>query len=120
MVSAFWHGFYGGYYITFFLWFYQLHLSKLVFRIKRNYPIVSQYFAKTGIVGKVFVWLFMNTLFSNNGTYFQILSLRASIKVLIAYKFVPVLVVIIPALILQFSGLAGNKGKKGEKDKKGK
>jgi hypothetical protein len=51
MYSALWHGFYGGYYITFFLWFYLLNLSKLVFKMKRNNPNISNYFSKTGIVG---------------------------------------------------------------------
>jgi hypothetical protein len=41
------------------------------------------------------------------------LSLKASLKILIAFKFVPVLVIIIPALILQYSGLA-KQSKKGK------
>jgi lysophospholipid acyltransferase len=36
MVSAFWHGFYGGYYIAFTLTFLQLYLAGLVFKLTRN------------------------------------------------------------------------------------
>ena len=31
MISAFWHGFYGGYYLSFFFWFAQLFLSQQIF-----------------------------------------------------------------------------------------
>jgi hypothetical protein len=32
MISAFWHGFYGGYYLSFILWFAQANVSQLVFK----------------------------------------------------------------------------------------
>jgi hypothetical protein len=32
MISAFWHGFYGGYYLSFILWFAQVFVSQLVFK----------------------------------------------------------------------------------------
>lgn len=32
LVSSFWHGLYGGYYITFFLWFWHMYISQLVFK----------------------------------------------------------------------------------------
>lgn len=32
MVSSFWHGFYGGYYISFFLWFCHMIISQQVFK----------------------------------------------------------------------------------------
>jgi lysophospholipid acyltransferase len=36
MVSAFWHGFYLGYYFSFFLWFAQVHLQGLIFKYSKN------------------------------------------------------------------------------------
>lgn len=32
MVSAFWHGFYAGYFMSFFLWFLQVHCQTQIFR----------------------------------------------------------------------------------------
>ena len=31
LVSAFWHGFYGGYYLSFMFWYVQIYLSQLIF-----------------------------------------------------------------------------------------
>lgn len=36
MISAFWHGFYAGYYFSFFLWFLHVHLSGLIFKFSFN------------------------------------------------------------------------------------
>ena len=105
MVSAFWHGFYGGYYISFSLWFLMVFLSQLVFRLNLNYPVVGRYFDKTGLAGKVLLWVIVTVVWANFGTYFFVLSLKKSWRILVDYKFVPVLAVLIPTLILQFSGL---------------
>ena len=83
MVSAFWHGFYGGYYISFFLWFVMVFLAQLVYRLNQNYPIVGKYFNKTGPIGKILLWLFISIEFSNSGTYFLILSLKSSWRILL-------------------------------------
>ncbi len=35
-ISAFWHGFYGGYYLSFFLWFMQINLAMQIFPFSKN------------------------------------------------------------------------------------
>lgn len=73
-ISAFWHGFYGGYYLSFFFWFMQINLAQKVFKFSQNvkHPIVKAY-NSTGIVGYIFLWVVVNFFFSHNGLYFQIL-----------------------------------------------
>ena len=34
--SSFWHGFYGGYYITFTIFFIELHLANLAYKLAKN------------------------------------------------------------------------------------
>jgi hypothetical protein len=36
MVSAFWHGFYAGYYFSFFLWFVQVYTQAEIFRFVKH------------------------------------------------------------------------------------
>ena len=75
MISSFWHGFYGGYYLSFMLWFLQINLATKVFKwVQQNEKnqIVVVY-NKLGIIGNIIVWLIVNILFSQNGLYFQIL-----------------------------------------------
>ena len=86
-----------------------VYLAQTVFRINRNYPVIGEYFEMTGFVGKAMLWLFVNVMFSNVGTYFMVLSLRISWNIMVAYKFVPVLVLVIPTIILHLSGLGRKK-----------
>lgn len=116
MVSAFWHGFYGGYYFSFFLWFAMVHLAQLVFKANRNYEVIGKTFKKLGFIGHALLWAFVNTLFSNSGTYFQILSAKISLKIMWAYKFIPILIIIVPIIILEISGISKGKKKKEKKD----
>lgn len=115
MVSAFWHGFYGGYYFSFFLWFAMVHLAQLVFKANRNKPIIGETFKKLGIFGEIILWLFINLMFSNSGTYFQILSAGGGLKIMYAYKFVTILVIIVPIILLEISGVSKSKKSKSKK-----
>ena len=117
MVSAFWHGFYGGYYFSFFLWFAMVHLAQLIFKANRNYGVIGKTFKKTGIVGEILLWIIVNTLFSNSGTYFQILSAKAGWKIMVAYKFITVLVIFIPIILLELSGVSKSKKSKSKAPK---
>ena len=75
MISSFWHGFYGGYYLSFTFWFLQINLATKVFKwVQQNQKnqIVVVY-NKLGKIGNIIVWLIVDILFSQNGLYFQIL-----------------------------------------------
>ena len=75
VISSFWHGFYGGYYFSFLLWFLQINLATKVFKwIQQNakHPLMKIY-DSLGTLGYVGLWIIVNFLFSHNGLYFQIL-----------------------------------------------
>ncbi len=75
LISSFWHGFYGGYYITFFCWFSQVHLSGLIFKYSHNpNNILMKLYKKSGPLGYYILWIICNWVFTHNGLYFQILS----------------------------------------------
>lgn len=79
MVSAFWHGYYGGYYISFFLWFCQVYVSQLVFKeAKKEKSPFRKLYKSLGIVGVILLWLGSNVTFSVSGLFFQVLSLTHS------------------------------------------
>lgn len=90
MVSAFWHGYYGGYYISFFLWFYQVYVSQLVFKEskKEKSPWVK-FYRMLGPAGPILLWLISNLAFTVSAVSFQVLSLRQSLNILRAIYFVP-------------------------------
>lgn len=92
MLSAFWHGFYGGYYFSFFLWFIHVFVSQLVFKEskKEKSPWVKIY-KMTGFLGKAGLWIASNLTFTVCGLFFQILSLKQSLRVLNALYYAPIL-----------------------------
>ena len=66
VVSAFWHGFYVSYYITFVFSFLQLHVQGLVFKhCKNGRSAFVKVYKKLGIVGKVLLSLSVLFLFSH-------------------------------------------------------
>ena len=105
MVSAFWHGFYGGYYLSFFFWFILIHLSTLVYKITLNYPIISITYKKTGILGHILLWLLTSSIFNHIGFYFKVLSCKSSLAVMKSLYFIPNIGLILITLIVQLSGL---------------
>ncbi len=73
-VSSFWHGFYGGYYISLFIWFSQLYLSQLIFsETKKKTSKYVKVYKQTGTVGRIILWIASNYLFTVNGVPFQVL-----------------------------------------------
>jgi lysophospholipid acyltransferase len=68
MVSAFWHGFYGGYYLSFFFWYNVATIINIVFKLVQRNPQITETFNKFGIVGRVVAW----TLSSIGMTYFAV------------------------------------------------
>lgn len=109
MVSAFWHGFYGGYYLSFFFWFLQINLSQKVFKFaKQNgkHMLVKLY-ESMGIFGYILLWIFVNFIFSHNGLYFQILDSQLGFAILKRLYFAPPLIVVF--LIIWVGQLSGGK-----------
>ena len=101
MVSSFWHGFYGGYYLSFFFWFVQSHLSQLIFsETKKPNSKYVKIYKSLGILGRILLWIASNFLMTVNGIYFQVLSLGQSIQILASLYFIPPLMVIIPTILL--------------------
>ena len=92
-----------------------MFLAQLVYRVNQNYPVVGQTFAKTGIVGKASLWIVVNLIFNLHASYFQLLSFRSGWNIIKAFNFMSVLIVLVPAIILQFSGLARKKRSKEHK-----
>jgi hypothetical protein len=102
MISAFWHGFYGGYYISFWLWFLQVTLAANVFKFtqkKPNHPILKLY-RKTKFFGLAFMWILVHWTFTHNGLYFQILDSQLSYEILKKVKFVPPLMLVVGILMV--------------------
>ena len=116
MISAFWHGFYGGYYLSFVFWFAQLFLSQQVFsETKKDSNYVKMY-RKTGIIGRSLLWSLSNYLFTVNGVFFQVLSLGQSINIMVASYFIPQLMVIIPIMFFMMFGTRSRRIKKETKE----
>lgn len=103
MVSAFWHGFYGGYYFSFLLWFAQVFVSQLIFKEskKEKSPWVKIY-KMTGYVGKAALWVISNMSFTVCGLFFQILSLKKGLNVLSALYFTPFLLYFLGYVLFTF------------------
>ena len=93
MVSSFWHGFYGGYYISFFLWFCQSHLQHVIFKLTKNPE--NKYvkiYRRTPILGEIVLWVGANVLFSTNGLYFQVLSFSQGMRIMAGLYFLPAII----------------------------
>lgn len=111
MVSSFWHGFYGGYYLSFFFWFSQTHLQNLVFKISKNPDnMYVKAYKQTKTLGRILLWIGANALFTVNGVYFQVLSLRQGLKIMSSMYYIPTIALF--GLIIVFTYLPGGKGKK--------
>lgn len=112
MVSSFWHGFYGGYYLSFFFWFTQTHLQHMIFKISKDpeNPYVKAY-KSLKIVGRVLLWIAANLLFTVNGVYFQVLSLSHGLKIMRGMNFIPTIAAI--GLVILFTYFPGSKKKRG-------
>jgi hypothetical protein len=99
-ISAFWHGFYAAYYISFVLWFSQLYLQGLIFKYMNNgRSLWARAYNKAGKVGYVLLSLIVQIIFSHGGVYFMVLSGPYCIKMLIFLKGVPQLILFLGIVI---------------------
>lgn len=104
-VSAFWHGFYGGYYISFFLWYQMMTLAYLIFRITQNKQELISMYDHSGVAGHIAVWAVVNCMFSYFGAEFQIMSMGACYRFMASTYFLPYILLFALVFGLQRSPL---------------
>lgn len=113
MVSAFWHGFYPGYYVTFGLYFLQIYTGNLIYKFSKVHEkhLIIKIYKSSGKIGYYVAWLVWCWIFVNNSVYFPALSGYTAWYILSEMNFaVPIFLVF---LIILFKILTPNK-----KDKK--
>lgn len=104
MTSAFWHGFYPGYYLSFFMWFCLLHIGAKVYREnKKPDSFCHRAYKKLGRVGKFINWFLATFFLMVNGLYFWSPDFSTCLTILAAVYYVPLLPALI-VLILTFYG----------------
>lgn len=76
MTSAFWHGFYSGYYLSFFFWYVMLTISATVFRITKSRPDLAEKYDSLRPYSSWLMWIFVNVFFCYFGFSFHVLSIK--------------------------------------------
>jgi hypothetical protein len=110
-VSAFWHGFYSAYYISFTLWFLQLHLQTLMFKyFKSGKPLLAKLYNKSGKVGEALLAMVVMLSFSHSATYFLVLERSAGWMFMKRVYFIPQICLVL--LTVVFTVLPAEKTKK--------
>jgi hypothetical protein len=110
MVSAFWHGTYIGYYISFFLWFAQVNFSTTVYKeFKKEKSPWKTLYKLLGPLGFPIVWVLSSFTFTCNGAYFQVLQGRVCIEILNALYWIPPMMLF--SVIALFSVIKGKSKK---------
>ena len=89
MISAFWHGFYFGYYLSFFFWYCLMQIAGVVYQITQKRKDLVAKYEQTGLAGHIFMWLLVNISFSYFGSYFQLLGAKACFAVMSRLWFIP-------------------------------
>ena len=73
-ISAFWHGFYVSYYLSFSFWFLQLHVQGLIFKYCKNgRSIIVKIYKSMGIIGKILLSVGVQFVFSSVAAPFLII-----------------------------------------------
>ena len=101
LISAFWHGFYAAYYVSFVLWFAQLYLQGLVFTYCKNDNTLARAYRSAGKLGNFVLSFLVQLLFTNNAAFFLILDGPSCVKLLLKLRFAPQIVLV--GLIVLFS-----------------
>lgn len=75
MVSAFWHGYYPGYYLSFFFWFAQVYLQGQIFKLlsKDDRHVLHKIYKKLKFAGPVLVAVLSGLLFNLNSVFFYVM-----------------------------------------------
>lgn len=81
MVSAFWHGYYAGYYITFGLYTLQILLGNQVYKFSKENKdhIIIKLYRKTEPISFYVVWFVWNWIFIVDSAFFVVLSFNRSL-----------------------------------------
>lgn len=107
MISAFWHGFYLGYYFSFLLWFLQVYFQGLVFKYsQRPDTLMARMYLRLGPARSWILALLATSFFTHNATFFLILEGSLCARFLLKIYCIPQLVFI--ALIIIFFLLLKN------------
>lgn len=99
--SAFWHGFYGGYYISFFFWYIMTSISATVFRICKSRPDLEQKYDSMRPFSSIVMWIFVNVVFSYFGFGFQVLSIKYCLIIMSQIWFSIEILAIVLMVVLQ-------------------
>jgi hypothetical protein len=104
LVSAFWHGFYAAYYISFFLWFLQLHLQSLTYKyFKSGKPLLARLYSKSGVIGHAVLSILVMLVWSHNATYLLMLDGDYCLELMRSLHFAPQ--ILLAALTIVFTFL---------------
>lgn len=103
VISAFWHGMYGGYYLSFLFWFMQLYASGLIFKFseRKDHPLMKLYSAFKPINFYV-IWFIWNYLFTHNGAYFHLLETSSGIRFVSFLNYFNLIIIISCIIIFTF------------------
>ena len=102
-MSAIWHGFYGGYYVTFFTFFLLAHLSNLTFKLsKYTDNILVKIYNGSQPYGRYLILLILTFYFGQTGVTFIVLSLPTCYNILKSIYFAPQLVLIVGIILTQY------------------
>lgn len=107
MVSAFWHGFYPGYYLAFFWMFLAQQIAKGLFRIRHKLSWIPEPIA-FGLR-----WLLSGFAVNWMGSTFILLEFGNAITLYKAWKFIPNLLLLIGFIYFNFAGSGKPKHSKG-------
>ncbi|CAK88292.1 unnamed protein product (macronuclear) [Paramecium tetraurelia] len=87
VVSSLWHGFYIGYYFSFFQWAIMNTVNKAIFRVSCNTNYLKIF--ETNPLAKIVRWYIANTVFNVFGITFLLLSVDPILKFYSNIRYVP-------------------------------
>lgn len=118
-MSAFWHGFYAAYYLSFTFWFLQLYVQGLIFKYCKNgRSVFVKIYKSAGIFGKIFIFFAVHWLFSSVAAPFLILRGYYCFQYLWKVKCAPQLILIV--LWIMFTVMRPPRDPKPKQDKEEK
>lgn len=91
LVSSFWHGFYGGYYFAFALFFLHMYVGTSIYKLGRSseqHPLIVIY-SRWLPFSRYLVLLLLTLSFSHSGIYFAVLSTQHCLDLLQAFYYLP-------------------------------
>jgi len=110
IISAFWHGFYSAYYISFVLWFAQVHLQGMIFKYSKEESTIVKLYKKSGKIGHGVLSFLVLLLFCHSAVYFLLLDGPSCWRLLNKVYFIPQLIMF--GLIIYFTIRPSHKAKK--------